>query len=476
MATIAAQHAGLPKPQRPQPGPVELGHLIPQGASTVRGLGFNVLLCFIFMMFSRVFDMFLTGFHIPGIAQRVMIFVIIVSGSFTRAFQNRIGRYVLCFTVWMVLSLPFSVWKGGTFGVLTNQWWPSLVVFMAAAGLIADYHQYRLSVTVMAIAIFVLSIFCLHYGTMDTGRLWMANRSRFANPNDMAQAMLIGIPFWVALSKKSASPVVKLVCGLVLLTMTYIISKTGSRGAMISFGVLYLVMLYHATAIGKARLLLLGGLFLCSALAFLPSALKDRYKTLFSEDKAEAAETGEAGMLNSAVTSVESRQHLLRQSLILTAKHPLFGVGAGQFPVAENDLSMAQGKKKGSWLGTHNSFTQVASEMGLPGAFFYLSIFFWSLRMTNSIYKEAKDHRELVEIASHAEALFLSLVCLAITDLFIHVAYTMLLPVMAGLTVSLVNTTRPVFAEFHRRKASALPPPMARPVYPVMRRVPARPV
>lgn len=454
---------------------MDLGVLSAQGVSAVRNVGFNVLLCFLFMIFSRVFDMFLTGFHLPGISQRAMILVILISGSFTRAFQSKIGKYLLCFTAWMVIGIPFSVWRGGSLGVLTNQWWACMIVFTATAGLIADFRQYRRTVSITAIAIFVLSIFCLRYGSMETGRLFMANHSRFANPNDMAQAMLIGIPFWVALSKKSTSPLAKVFCGCVLVVMVYIISKTGSRGAMISFGVLYLVMLYHASVIGKARLLLIGGLFLCSALAFLPSALKDRYKTLFTEDRVEAEETGDQGMLNNAVSSTESREHLLRQSLILTATHPLFGVGAGQFPVAENNLSIAQGKPKGSWLGTHNSYTQVASEMGLPGLFFFVSVFFLSLKSANALYRATKDHPQLIEISAQAEALFLSLICLAITDLFIHLAYTMLLPVLAGMTVSLVNTTRPLLAEFHRRQAVAtMQAASVTPVYPSACRLPAR--
>ena len=474
MATIAAQHPAYRRPAPSQPNALDVDSLIPQGATTLRGLGFNVLLCFLFMIYSRVFDMYLTTFHIPGISDRFMVVVIIISGSFARVFQTKIGKYLLAFTVWMILGIPFSVWRGGTFAVLTQQWWASMVVFVAVGGLIADYKQYRQVATVTAVAIFVLSLFCLHYGTMETGRLFMANRSRFSNPNDMAQAMLIGIPFWVALSRKSASPIGKVMCAGVLLFMAYIISKTGSRGAMISFGVLYLVMLYHASAARKAGLLLVAALFMCSAIAFLPSTLKDRYKTLFSQDKVESMESGEEGILDSAVTSTESREHLIRQSLILTATHPIFGVGAGQFPVAENDLSIAQGKRKGSWLGTHNSYTQIASEMGLPGIFFFLSIFFLSLKSTNTLYKVTKPYPELAEITIQAEALFLSLVCLAITDIFIHVGYSMLLPVMAGMTISLVDTTRPIIAEVNRRRAAlAMPPAAVRPVFPAARRLPA---
>jgi len=338
---------------------------------------------------------------------------------------------------------------------VSGVWWPCIVVFIAVAGLIEDYQQYRRIAWTMAIAIFVLSLFCLRYGTMESGRLFMANNSRFSNPNEMAQGLLIGIPFWLAIFKRTSSPVHKLLAAIVVLVMVYIIAKTGSRGALISFAVLYLVMLHHASAIGKAGLLLVASLSVCAALAFLPSTLKDRYKTLFSEDRPEIENVGEAAMLDSAVSSTESRQHLLRQSLILTATHPIFGVGVGQFPVAENTLAISQGQRRGSWLGTHNAYTQLASETGLPGLFLFVSILSMSLKLTQSLYHATKDLPELREISTQAETLFLSLVCLAITDVFIHAAYTMLLPVLAGMSLSLEYTTRSVIARAERGKIAA---------------------
>jgi len=437
-----------------------------RGVSNVQGLGFTLLLCFLFMIFSRVFDMYLSRFHIPGFSERLMAVVVLVTGSFWRPFQTRIGKTLLWLTVWMVLGVPFSVWRVNSLQQLATQWWASIVVFVAVAGLITDYQQYRRAAMVLAVAIFTLSVFCLHFGTMETGRLFMANRSRFANPNEMAQAMLMGIPFWLAMCKRWSSLPGKVLAGAVMLVMVYIIAKTGSRGALISFAALYLVILYHSSAIGRAGLMLAGSLAMCAALAFLPSTLKERYKTLFAEDKPEAeANTTDDRLLVSAVTSTASREHLLRQSLILTARHPIFGVGVGQFPTAENTLAISQGKRKGSWLGTHNSYMQMASETGVIGAFLFISVFFLSMKTTHSIYRATRDHPELKAIATQAEALFLSLLCLAITDLSIHAAYTMLLPVLAGMTIALEYTTRPLLVEAQRRRA-ALPATTVRQVFP----------
>jgi O-antigen ligase len=458
MGYTATQPLGYPRAQRVPVGSFDFDSARSRGASNVQGLGFTVLLCFLFMIISRVFDMYFSRFHIPGISERLMALVVVMSGSFWRPFRTSIGKKLAWLTVWMVLGIPFSVWKGDSFKMITTQWLASMVVFTAAAGLILNFQQYRRAVTILALAFFALSLFCLHFGSMETGRLFMANRSRFANPNEMAQAMLIGIPFWLAIGKRSASPIGKLAAGIVLLLMGYIIAKTGSRGALISFAVLYLVLLHHASAMGKAGLLLVGSLSMCVALAFLPSALKDRYKTIFSEDAPEVVEVGEEHMLVSAMSSTESREHLLRQSLILTATHPIFGVGVGQFPVAENALAISQGKRKGSWLGTHNTYMQLASETGLPGVFLFILAFFLCLKTTHSLYTATKPHRELKEVCLQAEALFLSLLCLAITDMSIHVAYTMLLPVLAGMTVSLEYTSRPMIAALRQRSSAPILP------------------
>jgi len=417
------------------------------GVSNVQGLGFLVLLAFVFMIFSRVFDMYLSNLHIPGISDRIMAAVVIISGAFWRPFQTAIGKRLLWFTGWMLLGIPFSVWRSDSVYLVTHQWWASVLVFAAVGGLIVDYRQYCTSIIVLSLALFTLALFCFHFGTIETGRLAMSNRSRFANPNEMAQAMLMGIPFWMAIFKRSEGLGRRVVSGIVVMAMLYIIAKTGSRGALISIGILYLVLLYHATIVGRAGLLLGGSLLMCSALAFLPTSLKDRYRTLFSEEKFEVQDVNESGLLISANTSTESREHLFHQSLILTAKHPIFGVGVGEFTVAENALSISQGRAKGSWLGTHNTYMQVASETGPLGAIFFIAVLIKSLKTASSIFVSTRGKPQLRHISTQAEALFLSLVCLATTDIFIHAAYTMLLPFLAGMATSLEYTARPIIAK-----------------------------
>ena len=65
-----------------------------------------------------------------------------------------------------------------------------------------------------------------------------------------------------------------------------------------------------------------GVVFLILAVFFLPQRIRERFTTYFEAHSAQAEE---------AAASAEARKQLLIRSLELTAEHPLFGVGPGQF-------------------------------------------------------------------------------------------------------------------------------------------------
>ncbi|MEP6601120.1 MAG: hypothetical protein ABJB49_04840 [Nitrospirota bacterium] len=57
------------------------------------------------------------------------------------------------------------------------------------------------------------------------------------------------------------------------------------------------------------------------------------------------------------------------------------GVGPGNFPVAYWTESKSQGKPA-AWNVSHNSYTQVSSEMGIPGFIVFAAMLFYSFRTT----------------------------------------------------------------------------------------------
>jgi len=80
-----------------------------------------------------------------------------------------------------------------------------------------------------------------------------------------------------------------------------------------------------------------------------------------------------------------------------------------------------------------------------------------AFRKTYSLYRRTKPYPQFKEIGAQALGLNYSLIAFAVTGIFVSAAYTALLPVLAGLTVSLLRTAEPIVA------AAPIPKPMAPP-------------
>jgi O-antigen ligase len=145
----------------------------------------------------------------------------------------------------------------------------------------------------------------------------------------------------------------------------------------------------------------------------------------------------DANMQVSAITSTQHRRQLLQTSIRYTFQHPLFGVGPGMFAVAEDAEMRAQGFHKGSWQGTHNSYTQVSSEIGIPALIAYVMMMVLSLKRSSAIYRQTRGDPRLASIAGCALALNYCMIVYAISVFFDYIAYTTMLSVFAGLIMAL---------------------------------------
>jgi O-antigen ligase len=435
--------------------------LAPLGASPIapgvaespfQQLGFNVLLVFIFLAFSRIFDVKFGSLHITGISYRIVFAMVLLSRGFQVALKSNVGKALLGFTFCFGMSVPFSVWRSGSKDVFLNQWLMfSFVSFLAVAGLVHNYQQWFKLFKTLTYALLVFTVIANVFGISENGRLFLA-QGKFANPNEMAQALLLGLPLWGAtmvISKSLPGKAFAVGVMVLILATTF---RTGSRGAMIGFAAMLLVVFLRAPVMGKLKIILAGVLFLGIVMSTMPGRLIARYKTV-AEDQADVGEMGDS-MADSATASTQSRKVLLRHSLIFTIRHPLFGVGAGMFSVADDAYAKTIGLRKGNWAGTHNSYTQVSSELGIPGFLFFVAAVAFALKGSYSVYKKTRGDPRLEDMGTVALALHYCLIIYAVTILFDHIAYSVMLPVFGGMAACLVRT-----AEVEIRRIQAVPLP-----------------
>jgi O-antigen ligase len=164
------------------------------------------------------------------------------------------------------------------------------------------------------------------------------------------------------------------------------------------------------------------------------------------------------------VSSTESRIEMLKQSVAITFAHPLFGIGPNQFPVYTDQLAKEAGFRRGNWQVTHNTYTQISSECGIPALLFYAVAMILAVRAGSSLRRNAafQAHPAWKEISKMSFYLRLSLVAIAVFAFFLSFAYTALFYMMAGLVVAfertaLLELSRPVEAR------AAVAAPAARP-------------
>jgi len=240
----------------------------------------------------------------------------------------------------------------------------------------------------------------------------------------MSLYLLIGLPFiWLAVSKgKSATKALFL---LLLPAVLVAIGHSASRMALVLFAIGFVIFLFQATS--KERAFAVAGVVVLTAMIVpvLPQSTINRFTTMFhgKEDTFESQEAAESAAV---------RVQLLVSSIIMTAKHPLFGVGPGQFAVAEDKEAKSEGKEHGIWYYTHNAYTETSSESGILGFVLYIMAIVTSYRGLNSIRKRGPtpDIREM------AKAIQLSMWMVILGGFFLTIGFGGVPFVIMGVAVA----------------------------------------
>jgi O-antigen ligase len=371
------------------------------------------------------------------------VLVVILSGGLFRTFSSRIVLTFLVFTAWLCACVPFSVWRGGSFQQLVA-WSISMLTLILLAGCIDNLDQCRKAMYAMALSVLFIELLSFILGTSEQagaiGRLaflW----GTFANANDFATLLLMGLPFCLLVVRtRKGFSVLKLACivGLILIPVT--VTRTGSRGGLLALLVMFGVFFFSVPVLHRIPLAIAGLLLAVAALISSSNAALVRYKTIFLDpDGTYYSNVAE----QSAALSSLSRRELFLSSVRMTFEHPLTGVGPGMFQVA--DAKNAEERKHpAAWRQTHNTFTQVSSEAGLPALLIYLAALAFCFSAARRARRYAKAHPELRSLGDMAFCLQLSLLAFVITGTFASNAYQFYFPLVAGLCAALEHSVKAV--------------------------------
>ena len=192
--------------------------------------------------------------------------------------------------------------------------------------------------------------------------------SVFPDSHSFAMFGIIGLIFLVYVLKKPQEPAKFLTWSVIVFSLLALMFS-GSRGvwlsAVIPFLVVVFLFIFRKEKTLKPFLIML----IIFALAFPVSSLILSQSYEDGEDATLAFKRAKS-ITDLEELSVRSRLGIWKNSLESVLKHPLLGVGIGNYPVVLNeDISAA---KRGA--SAHNLYLDIASEMGLLGLAAFLLI------------------------------------------------------------------------------------------------------
>ena len=294
-----------------------------------------------------------------------LIALLLTMGGIRQRFPREI-IYLILLMLQLFLTVPFSpVWRGGAFesSLDFSKVVPIVIVMVLAVN---SLKRLRRLVFIQCASVAVIAGVTVWRGRVLSGRLEGVLNGNYANPNDLAFAIVLSLPLCLVLAFVARNKFSKVLWAVVMAVMAYAVFLTASRGGFVCFIVATAICLWEFSIRGRRRYLIpvvaLAGIALW---AYAGGGVSGRFNSTLHSNSIEVED--------GAYSSAQGRWDLFTQSLKVTARHPLFGVGTGNFEIVS-----------GNWHATHNAFTQMSSEGGVPALLLFVMILWCSFQNINA--------------------------------------------------------------------------------------------
>lgn len=336
---------------------------------------------------------------------------------------------------WAALTVPLSLWPGGSMAQLTDHFLKAVIFFWLIGTLISTEWQLKRFAWVLSLCSIPLALTAIsNYRSGVFVTLASSSVQRIAgytggsglagNPNDLALMMNLLMPITGALFVIARHLWQRVVTGTALLLSMAAVVVTFSRAGFITLAVVALLALLAMFRRGAALTAMALVFVAVVGVAILPREYVARLSTITN---IESDTTGSAqGRWTDFVLSVEYVQ-----------QNPLTGAGLGQDLLA---LNAARGHE--TWRSVHNAYLQAAVDLGLPGLMLLLALLVCSFLNTRFVRRQAARTPGLGDLEVLAQGVSISLAAFTVAAFFHPIAYQFYFFCLAGLAVALVNVSR----------------------------------
>jgi putative inorganic carbon (hco3(-)) transporter len=389
------------------------------GVSFDAPIAFWSLIFLILIMFvaPQAFFPFLESLHLAFVSAIIAIGAylasVLMNGRALTVWGFEV-KSVLWLVVFALLSIPYSKWSGGSYEMLFDVYLKSVAVFFLISNLLTS--ETRLRTFLWALTLYsgfnaIIGINQYRTGMLARGRIIGGYSGITHNPNDLALALNIVIPFMAYLYLTSKRTLHKSLAGMILISSIACIVLTWSRSGAIAFMIMFGVFIWWRFATNKTIAIACLFLIIVLAMALAPQGYTERISstTDFSKDDGSAAarwETTKAGFQQ-------------------TLEHP-FGIGMGM-----NGLQNYE-EGRGWSAGVHNVYLEISTELGIIPVVIYIVLLFKLIRSMRLMGLAADQSSNSIL----SDAISCSLIGFAVEAVFSPVAYHFHFYILAGIAVA----------------------------------------
>jgi O-antigen ligase len=354
----------------------------------------------------------------------------VVSYVLNRVFHNRPLTvrvreltFLTALLAWAVVTVPLSLWPGGSLDAILDSYLKSFVIFFLIVNLVVTPTRLRRMawlLTLVSVPLAAVAIANFHSGVYMEGgneRIVGYQAALTENPNDLAQFLAITVPLSGGLLGGERRKAVRVVIILVILFDVAAIIATFSRQGFMILAVTTLIFLWKMARRRRAALAALLPVAALACIPLLPGGYVQRIGTSVDID-------------SDTTGSSAARWQLAQAAVAYLIKHPIVGAGFGTGVLALNDELGNQ------WRQVHNMYLEYALELGLPGFVLFVCLLGSALNGTRSSERRLRAAAAPRALLSLHDGIQLSLIAFAVAALFSPGAYGWVTHYTLGMAVA----------------------------------------
>lgn len=332
-----------------------------------------------------------------------LVGLLLAAGKTKRGFRDlpREAQYLVGIILLLFVAGVLSpVWKGGAISK-TLDFCKLLVAWVLTFFVVTNFERLRRIMLIQCGSVAIISVVSVLKGRSHP-RLEGVIGGIYSNPNDLAFAIVLSLPFCFAFLLRTRSALWKLAWGGAMLAMCTALFLTASRAGFIDLMVTGAVCLWIFGIKGKRIQLVAAAVLVALVIGVAAGGrLKSRFMAISADNVDDSVD-------ESAHESYGERRLLMFKAGDAMLHYP-WGLGLGNFIVYS-----------GLWREVHTSYLQLGSEGGLGALALYLLFF---ARGFGNLKRVRRFPAYDGEMQLFAGALYATLVGFLVGSLFAPEAY-----------------------------------------------------